>query len=187
MARRKVAEANQALETMISTDALTGVPNRRRLDLFLKTCLGQDRQPLTVMLADIDFFKALNDRLGHQVGDTCLRAVAGAFAAALQGSQGLVARYGGEEFAIVLPATDRQAGRAFADKLRRRIENLALPHPAAPLGVVTVSIGVVSVPASALSEGSALLEDADRALYAAKAAGRNRVEVFAAPPVTAAA
>lgn len=192
---RKASEAR--LTALASTDGLTGLANRRRLDEAIPTVLhegAQGESPVSVLLIDVDHFKAFNDGYGHQAGDECLRRVAQAVSAAAQRSGGLAARYGGEELAILLPATGQGAAIDTAEGVRRAVEALACPHrgnSAAP--VVTVSIGVATAsPASsdpARASPSALVEAADAALYDAKRRGRNRVSSapLASDPLTRAA
>jgi diguanylate cyclase (GGDEF)-like protein len=177
----EVGAANAELARLAREDAVTGVANRRALDDTLDEEWRRAQRlhtPLSVILLDIDYFKALNDLQGHQAGDACLRAVAQAVADAHRRAGELVARYGGEELAVVLPGTSSEdAGRA-AERLRRRVQDLAFPHPrseAAP--VVTVSAGVASRVPDAAESPSELVAAADRALYLAKERGRNRVEV----------
>lgn len=164
------------------TDPLTGLPNRRRLDEVVSAAWGgwrRDRTPVSMLMIDIDHFKALNDAAGHLVGDTCLKAVATALATACGVPDGLVCRWGGEEFMALLPGTDGAAAAEFSRLALAAIRNLALPHPTAPAGRVTVSIGVATAPPTAEMAPEDLVALADQALYAAKRAGRDRV-AFAA-------
>jgi diguanylate cyclase (GGDEF)-like protein len=161
-------------------DALTLIPNRRRLDEHLTREWARHlrlRQPLSVLLCDIDHFKGFNDCYGHPAGDECLKKVAQSIIQRLR-TDDLAARYGGEEFAIVLPHTPRQRALEFAERVRVEVANLAIPHAGStPLGRVTLSIGVAcQIPRSRGNpDASSLLEEADRGLYLAKHAGRNRV------------
>lgn len=173
-------DANARLRRMSMVDGLTGVANRRAFDQALDSMLRRLRaagQPMALLLADADHFKALNDALGHLHGDECLRAIARVCASAAHDADGLAARFGGEEFAVLLPA--HEAGMAWraADALRGGIEALGLAHPASSLAqVVTVSVGGVVSEPDDTREARVLLEAADRALYAAKASGRNCVQ-----------
>lgn len=174
-------DANARLQQISMVDGLTGIANRRAFDQALDAMLRRLRssgQPMVLLMADADYFKALNDALGHLHGDECLRAIAGVCAAAAAEADGLAARFGGEEFAVLLPARDADTAWSAAEALRARIEALALPHPASMVAqVVTVSVGgAVSGPEDT-REAHALLDVADRALYMAKASGRNRVQV----------
>ena len=127
-------------------------------------------------MLDIDYFKSFNDTAGHQAGDDCLRHVAQTLRETVQRAGDLVARYGGEEFAVLLPETDAEHAQQIAMRLRERIEELHLPHPSAPLGYMTVSIGVTSVIPPRDGSGSGdFVRVADAALYDAKRQGRNRV------------
>ncbi len=178
-ANRRLQEANDGLTLLTTLDGLTGVANRRRfeeiLDVEWRRALRAD-QPLALVMIDIDHFKRYNDTQGHQRGDDCLKRVAAALAASLHRAGDLVARYGGEEFVVVLPGADEERAAAHAEVLRLGIEELAIPHPwSSAHGVVTVSLGVAATRPAAGGAAAALLEAADRALYAAKAGGRNRV------------
>lgn len=177
---RELEESNAKLARLSATDGLTGVANRRRFDEALAAeCLRARRAeaPLALALIDVDEFKAYNDRYGHLAGDDCLKAVAQVLETEAHRASDLVARYGGEEFAVISPTTDLAGAAALAETLRRAVENLAIPHVGSPHGVVSVSIGVAAVEPGQAPLGATLIERADRALYAAKAAGRNRVEV----------
>jgi diguanylate cyclase (GGDEF)-like protein len=188
LAHDELEVANERLEELSRKDALTNVANRRHLQEVLEeewTRARRTRRPIALILLDLDHFKLLNDTRGHREGDRCLQAVARFLAGAVHRPGDLVARYGGEELAILLPDTDLDGVLEVAEHLRRGLEALALPHPAAPLGHLTASLGVASlVPAGQRMEE--LIELADRALYQAKTAGRNRVSAAAgeseAPP-----
>ncbi|MCD9032887.1 GGDEF domain-containing protein [Luteimonas sp. Y-2-2-4F] len=158
-------------------DALTGSLNRRSIDQWLARAFAEaerDRQPLSVVFIDIDHFKSVNDRHGHAAGDHCLRRVATALRAAL-GESGLFGRYGGEEFIAILPGQGEPLARATGERIRAAVERLDARWEDRPLRL-TVSVGV-----AARREGErtpeATLERADKALYAAKRNGRNRVQV----------
>ncbi len=165
-------------------DELTGIANRRSLDQALSretSRAHRHQRPLSVVLLDIDFFKEFNDHLGHQEGDRALQQVAALLVDFTRRPGDLAARYGGEEFALILPDTD--AGGAFdlAESLREAVEGLQIPHPRSGLGPsLTISAGVGTLLPEETGEPRDLLEQADRALYAAKRHGRNRV---ALPPV----
>jgi diguanylate cyclase (GGDEF)-like protein len=178
-ANDKLKRANLELHRISSYDALTGVPNRRRLDEVLAhewRWAQRTGRPLTLMLADLDHFKALNDNHGHLRGDACLKLVAQALADGLMRPADFVARYGGEEFALVLPDLDLDQARSYAEALRARVEALRVAHGSSPVSPhVTLSIGIASLIASRGIEASELVAAADAALYAAKRAGRNRV------------
>jgi len=174
--------ANARLEELSFDDPLTGIANRRQFDETLRAEWGRARRtraPLALVFIDIDWFKALNDSQGHHVGDECLKTVASYLSDSVQRASDLVARVGGEEFALVLPNTQLHIAAQFAERLRNGIAALGLRHDAAPNGTLTASFGVVSV----IPDGEATPEDAvkaaDRALYMAKAEGRNRVQTAA--------
>lgn len=179
---RKLME--EKLSAMAMTDGLTGLANRRAFDGALERewqrTLREGTQ-MSLLLLDIDHFKKFNDLHGHQVGDDCLRAVAAAATGAVRQTD-TVARYGGEEIAIILPHADAQGALETAQKVRLAIEELRVTH-AGNLeggGWVTASIGVATVLArhgGTMRMPESLLLLADNALYKAKHAGRNRVEV----------
>ena len=129
------------------------------------------RQPLSMLILDVDFFKRFNDTYGHASGDEVLRAVGRTMQTLLRPSD-LAARLGGEEFVLLLPETDQEGAKAVAERLRRSIEQISLPQ----LGRVTASQGGVTVIPEEGMDMNAALEEADRMLYQAKEGGRNRVE-----------
>lgn len=183
---RALADANEHLSSAVETlhrissqDGLTGVANRRHFDETLARewrRAARTRSALSMLMLDIDFFKAFNDNAGHQAGDECLRRVAQTLSDALQRAGDLVARYGGEEFALLLPETDAEHAQQLAWILRDLIAALDIPHPASPFRQVTVSIGVTTVvPPRDGSGAQELVRVADEALYDAKRQGRNRV------------
>ncbi|WIY51691.1 GGDEF domain-containing protein [Devosia sp. YIM 151766] len=158
----------EALREVARRDPLTGLFNRRAFETQLAQYLG--RSDVAVALVDVDHFKAVNDRFGHAAGDLVLKAVAEALAAAV-GAAGHVARIGGEEFAIVLPGVDVAAAEAAAERARRAVENCHIGHGGQVIGV-TVSVGVAHA-GEPCETADDFLESADRALYGAKADGRN--------------
>ena len=176
---RELTDANQELQRLSLSDALTCIGNRRYQDEFLEREWRRalrEQSPLSLVMLDIDYFKLFNDTYGHVAGDDCLRKVAGILTATIQRATDFASRYGGEEFVLVLPATGEQGALTLAEKIRRGVEELAIPHEKSPVaGVVTVSIGVAAIVPMRDSEGSLLLVAADRALYQAKTAGRNQV------------
>jgi diguanylate cyclase (GGDEF)-like protein/PAS domain S-box-containing protein len=187
ISERKAAEeelqaVNKTLQALATTDALTGIPNRRSFDIALdRECrrAKRARKSVAVIVIDIDHFKAYNDCYGHQAGDDCLRRVAQAMSAVVQRPSDLLARYGGEEFAVILPETDKFGAGLVAENLRQAIEALAIPHAGSHAdshgGCVTISAGVSWASIDSDNTGAALLREADQALYEAKKAGRNRV------------
>ncbi|WP_049821050.1 sensor domain-containing diguanylate cyclase [Kineococcus radiotolerans] len=154
------ASALEALRRAATLDGLTGVANRRTLDEVLARV---DGEALAVALLDVDHFKAVNDRFGHQTGDEVLRAVAAAAVSAVREGD-LVARYGGEEFAVLMPGTGTAEAQVVVERLRAAVAGGTTPR-------VTCSVGIAG---GAAGDPAALLAEADRALYAAKAAGRDR-------------
>ncbi len=167
------------LESQAMLDGLTNIPNRRRFDETLevewKRAL-RSGTPLSLIMADIDFFKRYNDNYGHGVGDECLKKVAVSLANSIDRPSDLVARYGGEEFIAILPETDTAGAVAIAERFRNHVESLQILHEYSDASnYVTVSVGVVTVVPTAEITQSDLLKLADEMLYQAKKAGRNRV------------
>lgn len=165
-------------ELRAATDVLTGLPNHRAIQATLNRMVaqaGRSKTPLCAILFDLDHFKKVNDIHGHAKGDEVLAAVGQAVAATVRESD-FVGRYGGEEFTALLPDTARDGGVLVAEKLRRAVESVEVPGLSQRL---SASFGVAVLPDDAVT-GEALLRAADRALYAAKNAGRNRVEVVRA-------
>jgi diguanylate cyclase (GGDEF)-like protein len=159
-------------------DGLTRIPNRRRFDEFLSKEWARHarlNQPISLLLCDVDHFKLFNDHYGHQRGDECLKAVAGAIQGRLREGD-LAARYGGEEFVIVLPHTPGIRGAQLAEEMRSAVMDLKIEHVASPVcKYVTISIGAACLrPDTQGMTAAALLRDADRLLYLAKDQGRNR-------------
>jgi diguanylate cyclase (GGDEF)-like protein len=177
-AQGELVRKNAQLEQMTLVDDLTGIANRRAFQrqLAIEWNRAQRQgEPVALILIDLDRFKDLNDRHGHQAGDTCLRSIGTFLASSVRRAGDLVARYGGEEFAILLPRTTSEDAFRLANSLRIGIEQLSrIPSKDGTL-TVTASCGVAAqVPISGFSPDS-LVERADRALYAAKDRGRNRV------------
>jgi diguanylate cyclase (GGDEF)-like protein len=176
--RQELQLANEQLRRLVGVDALTGIPNRRHFDESLARELeraARDRRPVSLILADIDGFKRYNDAYGHAAGDRTLRQVAQALSTSFRRGSDLAARYGGEEFAVILPGVDQRHGSLFAERLRRIVWRLALPHAGAPAGErVTISLGVATVLPEHGAGSQELIVAADAALYRAKFLGRNR-------------
>lgn len=185
----QLERANRMLRALSYLDGLTGIANRRHfeesLDQEWRRAI-RTGAPLSLLMVDIDRFKALNDAYGHQYGDDCLRQVASTFADTLKRAGDLASRYGGEEFAVVLPATELDGAAAIGEIIRSRVEELAIPHEQSPSHVVTVSVGAATSIPSENGAATMLIDLADRALYQAKHAGRNRVatteDLQATPP-----
>ena len=180
--RQQLTLSNTQLERLSTLDTLTGLANRRRFDEVLAQewrRSAREGTPLSLVFCDIDFFKNFNDGYGHLAGDECLVKVAQVVSAASNRPGDLAARYGGEEFVLVLSGTGEEAARRLAEKLRARVEELRIPHAHGPLGPhLTISLGVASAVPRPGSAPEELLNLADRALYAAKDDGRNRVKVL---------
>jgi diguanylate cyclase (GGDEF)-like protein/PAS domain S-box-containing protein len=178
-AEDQLEEVNRRLEALAGQDGLTGLANRRTFDDALARehrRAGRDRTRLAMIMIDVDRFKAFNDRYGHPAGDDALRRVSRAIESTLRRPGDVAARYGGEEFAVLLPGADESAGAIIADRIRRAVLDLAIEHDESPAGVVTISAGVASVAPGAFDSSlAALVADADRALYRAKANGRNAI------------
>jgi two-component system, chemotaxis family, response regulator WspR len=187
-AARRLGDVTRKLEThaqeskrLSGADALTELANRRLFDETLERewdRAGRTRQPLAIILADIDRFKAHNDTYGHQAGDECIRQVAAVLKRGVRQPSDLVARYGGEEFAVILPSADVAGAAVVAERMRRDVESLKLAHVNNVVGHdVTVSLGVAVMVPDTSASISALVAAADEALYRAKAVGRNQVIV----------
>lgn len=171
--------AYRELRRQAALDALTGIPNRRclldHLEREMRRC-RREGWSVSLLMCDIDYFKAYNDSLGHLAGDRCLRAVARSIESSVRRGADFCARYGGEEFVTLLPATDSAGAALIGEKIRAGVASLAISHPHSPLGVVTISVGVVSARGEEMS-AETLMRRADEAMYRAKEAGRNRVVV----------
>lgn len=178
-AETALMRSNQELERISGIDSLTGLANRRTMDAHLERewrRLKRLRQPMSVLLFDVDYFKAYNDHYGHLAGDECLQRVANTLSAIVQRSSDLVARYGGEEFVILLPGTGCDDAIQLADQVRSRVMALRIVHEHSGLmPVVTLSAGVACADPNEIDDAQALLRRADEALYTAKREGRNRV------------
>ena len=172
---------DQALELRSQTfsDGLTGIANRRHFDVAIEKEIRRAKRagtPLSLLMLDIDAFKAYNDHYGHQQGDECLIRVASSLAAMLKRPLDMIARYGGEEFAAILPELDAPQSLAMAEAMRSQIVSLGIAHEKAEhADHVTISIGVATHLPGDAGDIPLLLGAADRALYAAKRGGRNRV------------
>ena len=172
----RLEEEKDAYSRMSLMDSLTGIPNRRALDMRLAD-LAELRQTVSLIMLDVDLFKIYNDTLGHQEGDACLHRVAQAMRDGLRGGDREIFRYGGEEFAVVLDGVPPEHALHVAERLRQAVEQLGIPHPGSPAGRVTISLGVAAVGELTPEILPRLLETADSALYSAKEHGRNRVHL----------
>jgi diguanylate cyclase (GGDEF)-like protein len=169
---------NRELDRISRRDALTGLGNRRFLEETLAACerVNELRDPLSIVLLDIDHFKLFNDTAGHQAGDLCLKRVAGIVQAELRGQADHAFRFGGEELIVVLPKMLLPKAIGIAERIREAIEGAAIPHPALAAGsVVTASFGVACSWPGHNTRAVEVVADADAALYTAKRNGRNQV------------
>ncbi len=178
----ELAHATSILKRLVNTDGLTQIANRRCFDDRLEqewARLYRSRQPLSLLLFDVDYFKRYNDLYGHQMGDECLRQIAQAVQKMVYRSPDLVARYGGEEFVVIVPDTDSQGALTIAQRIHNAIKDLSVPHQGSKVSdLVTVSIGLaVGIPSSEYSP-AVLISQADQALYLAKQRGRNQSVLF---------
>jgi diguanylate cyclase (GGDEF)-like protein/PAS domain S-box-containing protein len=179
-------QAQVALEQLATRDGLTGLANRRCFDDTLHaewTRAMRAHQPLSLLMVDVDHFKAYNDAHGHLGGDECLKRIAEAVSSEMRAND-LVARYGGEEFAVILPNQSLKGAAIVAERIRRRVERLQMPGGSAsgkdgaiPMRQVTVSIGAATALVSNEHTASQLVAIADAALYRAKHLGRNRISI----------
>jgi len=179
--QNELREANAMLNELSVRDGLTGLYNRRHFDSALETELrraARNLRPISLLMIDVDFFKALNDGYGHQRGDDCLRQVAEALEAHPRRGYDVVARYGGEEFVLLLPDAGIEAAQAAAEAIRQAVHALKIEnHGSLVANVVTVSIGVCCQNPHVGDERCGLVCAADAALYAAKHLGRNQVQI----------
>lgn len=176
--RDALLAASQRLKALSVVDPLTGICNRRQfeddLDRIWGECL-QDQRHLGMLIIDVDHFKLYNDKQGHLAGDDCLKRVAGLISQTAQAHKGLAARLGGEEFGVLLPSGTLEQARNLAERIRHAVSQADMPHDYSPSRHVTVSIGVASVTPQIGMDRVSLFATADKALYEAKRAGRNRV------------
>ncbi|MFD1625875.1 diguanylate cyclase [Azospirillum griseum] len=168
------------LRSLSFLDGLTGIANRRRFDETMarewRRC-ARSRQPLSLILLDVDHFKTYNDHYGHQAGDECLRAVAAVLADRVKRTGDLVARYGGEEFVCLLPETEGEGAMQVAERLRSAVADSAIPHAQSLVAShVTISLGVATVIPTMDVAPATLTQTADQLLYQAKRSGRNRAQ-----------
>lgn len=174
------------LRSLSLTDGLTGIANRRQFDQVIENewrrCMRAG-QPLALIMIDVDFFKLYNDHYGHQAGDQCLVAVAGALKSNFPRASDLLARYGGEEFVAILPSTPLQGAEQKARQLEKAIRDLKLPHgKSTTASVVTISLGVAATIPTKGQEHASIISQADGQLYLAKQAGRGQMcSILVAP------
>ncbi|HDM8437455.1 diguanylate cyclase [Yersinia enterocolitica] len=176
----ELKQSESILKALAQTDVLTGVANRRHFDDIYQHIWQKnyaERGTLSVLMIDFDNFKSFNDLYGHAMGDVCLKSIVETLSKSIRGGSDILARYGGEEFIVLLAPSTLSDAKAVAERMRHSIEELDIPHGMSPHGRVTISVGVASVsePGEHLS-ATDLSEAADKALYRAKTAGKNRVE-----------
>ena len=181
--QQKFKEANELLTKLARLDGLTGVPNRRYYDETLekeRERMIRNNQPLSLLMIDIDHFKAFNDTYGHQDGDHCLKVVANAIKTSLNRATDFMARYGGEEFSVILPDTNEEGALFVAEKIRSRIEALKIPNIHSGVKpTLTISIGVaITSFKDSLISCEQLIDHSDKALYKSKQNGRNQVNLY---------
>jgi diguanylate cyclase (GGDEF)-like protein/PAS domain S-box-containing protein len=177
-AEQKLQEAYNAVEALSVTDALTGLANRRRFDQYMAAEWRRsmrDRQPLSLLMLDVDKFKVYNDTYGHQRGDNCLKQIAEACMDVVARPGDLVARFGGEEFVVILPNTESDGAMQVANEICEALRGRRLPHTGNLPGIVTISIGCATLIPRFGKHAPDLIEIADKALYKAKFNGRNQV------------
>lgn len=176
-ALQRLDQANQHLKELSQRDGLTGLFDRRRLDLLIEQRYAESAAaglPLSLLMVDLDSFKLLNDKYGHRVGDDCLRALAARLRVAFAGPDEAIGRYGGEEFTVLLPGASLAVAYARAEAFRAEVEAMAVSTESGPVAI-RLSIGLACADPAGSTTSAALLQRADAALYAAKRQGRNRV------------
>ena len=179
-AHMALKQQSDILEQLASLDSLTNIPNRRKFDEILKQewqRAKRSQKSLSVIFIDVDFFKHFNDYFGHSVGDQCLSIIAKTLKETLQRKSDFIARYGGEEFVAILPETNASTAFLLAESMRAKVESLKLPHtPTKDFKSVTISLGLATVVPTQENEAYDLVNAADKAVYEAKANGRNQVK-----------
>lgn len=177
-AQQELHKLNQELAALSEKDGLTGIANRRRFDEFYQqewSRSARAQEPLTLMMIDIDYFKQFNDTYGHISGDEMIIRIAGLIGASVKRTSDLVARYGGDEFIVLLSNTCEAGALTVAQSIQSTLRDLEIEHASAPLGKVTLSIGLSTcVPSKDLAQ-SELIQSVDAALYEAKQSGRNQI------------
>jgi len=176
---KQLREKTQELESQSFTDGLTGIANRRYFDSYMEDEFRRAKRavtPLSLIMLDVDYFKNYNDNYGHQKGDQTLIQVAAALGSVINRSGDLLARYGGEEFAAILSNTNADGAHRMAEEMRAIVEAQAIEHGYSKVAkCITISLGVATMLPTLDSSTTSLIDSADRALYQAKASGRNRV------------
>jgi diguanylate cyclase (GGDEF)-like protein len=178
----ELVKLNKELDRIAHEDALTGIANRRSFDELARKEWDRalrDKQPLTLLLIDVDFFKRFNDYYGHSAGDDCLRKIGQTLRAAVLRSSDIVARYGGEEFVILLPSTKAAGGIEVAQRMIEAVDALKIAHQQSDVVPhVSISVGVITMIATPNLDVANLVHQADVALYKAKEIGRHRYVTY---------
>jgi diguanylate cyclase (GGDEF)-like protein len=178
----ELSKLNKELDRIAHEDALTGIANRRSFDELARKEWDRalrDKQPLTLLLIDVDYFKRFNDFYGHSAGDDCLYRVGQTLKAAVLRSSDIVARYGGEEFVILLPNTKAEGGIEVAQRIIDSVDALAIAHEQSDVVPhVSISVGVITLTATANLDVAKLVHQADIALYKAKELGRHQYVIY---------
>lgn len=176
-----LAQSNEALTHLSSTDPLTGLANRRMFDQCLHAewqRSARSQLPLSLLMVDVDHFKRYNDHYGHLEGDACLRKIASILFDCSQRTGELVARFGGEEFSLLLPGTDTEVAKSIAQRCMDLLKQAQIPHENSPIAsTLTFSVGLATVIAQPQANPESLIHAADVALYRAKGGGRSRYEL----------
>ncbi|MBD9485068.1 PleD family two-component system response regulator [Pseudomonas sp. PDM14] len=180
--QQQLLETNLTLQRLMNSDGLTKLSNRRHFDEYLEMewrRAAREQSSVSLLMIDVDYFKSFNDTFGHVAGDDALRQVAETLRTSCSRSSDMAARYGGEEFAMVLPGTSAGGARLLAEKVRRAIEALKIPHDQPrPGSLLSVSIGVATAIPAVGQDSLTLVEMADQGLYQAKHNGRNQVAML---------
>jgi diguanylate cyclase (GGDEF)-like protein/PAS domain S-box-containing protein len=179
--RKSLQESKAKLENLVIHDSLTGIYNRRHFETQFKESwqhLVETQGSLTLMMVDVDYFKRYNDTYGHVAGDDVLKKVASALTASMKRVTDFTARYGGEEFIIVATDITRQQAINYGKTICANLRSLNIPHETSSYGFLTVSCGVAHINPLSTSSPGLLLQQADTALYNAKANGRNQAVIF---------
>lgn len=177
----QLKKQNDLLKIHSEIDALTEVYNRRKLDNTMEVewkRSSRTGKPFAFLLIDLDNFKSYNDTYGHIEGDLCLRKTASIMKETLRRSSDEIFRYGGEEFGVILPFTDLKSAQIVAERLRKNVETAAITHESSNIGVLTISIGMTSATGEKDNQYMEMYIEADKALYAAKRSGRNKIIAF---------
>jgi len=181
----KVAQRTEELQMLATKDGLTGIFNRREFDTTLDkewSRASREFGSLSLMMIDIDHFKAYNDNFGHPEGDACIKIIAQALSSVVARKNDFVARYGGEEFVILMTTSDQSEVESLAQRCMKKIRQLAIPHQfSSTADHVTISIGIATVDVLPSAHPGTLIKNADSALYQSKEKGRNQYSYSSVP------